>query len=40
VEKRRAGDFAENLTTERIVLTDLPMGTKVSIGNVVLLDVT
>ncbi|HWJ03257.1 MAG TPA: MOSC domain-containing protein, partial [Verrucomicrobiae bacterium] len=26
------GDFAENLTTEGIVLVDLPVGTKVKIG--------
>ena len=34
------GDFAENLTTEGIVLTDLPVGTKIKIGDEVLGEVT
>ena len=27
------GDFAENITTEGIVLKDLPVGTKITMGN-------
>ena len=34
------GDFAENLTTEGIDLVSLPVGTEVSIGNDVILEVT
>jgi MOSC domain-containing protein YiiM len=34
------GDFAENLTTRGIELFSLPIGTKISIGKNVLLDVT
>ncbi|MCW3489505.1 MOSC domain-containing protein [Dethiobacter alkaliphilus] len=36
----KAGDFAENLTTEGIELVTLPVGTKLSVGNEVLLEVT
>lgn len=35
-----AGDFAENLTTEGIDLVSLPVGTKLCIGESVLLEVT
>jgi len=34
------GDFAENLTTEGIELVSLPVGTKVSIGKEVILEIT
>jgi len=34
------GDFAENLTTEGIDLPSLPVGTEVSVGKEVLLEVT
>ncbi|MFC1952935.1 MOSC domain-containing protein [Chloroflexota bacterium] len=34
------GDFGENLTTEGIELVSLPVGTKVSIGSDVILEVT
>jgi len=34
------GDFAENLTTQGIELYTLPLGTKIKIGNDVLLEVT
>jgi MOSC domain-containing protein YiiM len=34
------GDFAENLTTRGIELLSLPVGTKISIGKDILLDVT
>ena len=34
------GDFAENLTTEGIVLTSLPVGTKLLIGDTVVLEVS
>jgi MOSC domain-containing protein YiiM len=34
------GDFAENLTTQGMGLVSLPIGTKISIGNGVLLEVT
>lgn len=34
------GDFAENLTIEGIVLHQLPLGTKIRVGEVVLLEVT
>ena len=34
------GDFAENLTTEGLELVTLPIGTKLSVGEEVLLEVT
>ena len=34
------GDFAENLTTENIILPELPLGTKLAVGERVLLEVT
>ncbi len=34
------GDFAENITTEGVDLVHLPIGTKIRIGNAVLLHVT
>lgn len=34
------GDFAENLTTQGVKLPSLPVGTKISIGKGVLLEVT
>jgi MOSC domain-containing protein YiiM len=34
------GDFAENLTTEGIDLTTLPISTRLNIGNEIILDVT
>jgi len=34
------GDFAENLTTEGIELISLPVGTEVSVGDEVLLEIT
>jgi len=34
------GDFAENLTTEGVDLTSLPVGTQVMIGKEVILEVT
>jgi len=34
------GDFAENLTTQGVELVSLPVGTKISIGNDILLEVT
>jgi MOSC domain-containing protein YiiM len=34
------GDFAENITTEGLELHTLPLGTKLKIGNAVLLEVT
>lgn len=47
IEKMRAlglelkpGDFAENLTTEGIELMSLPVGTRMSIGEQVVLEVT
>jgi MOSC domain-containing protein YiiM len=36
----KAGDFAENLTTEGIDLTALPVGTRIRVGDGVLLEVT
>jgi MOSC domain-containing protein YiiM len=36
----KPGDFAENLTTEEINLVSLPVGTRLSIGNQVVLEVT
>lgn len=35
-----SGDFAENLTTEGIDLASLPVGTKVSVGEEVVLEIT
>jgi len=47
IEKMRAkglnvgyGDFAENVTTEGVDLVHLPIGTKIRIGNSVILSVT
>jgi MOSC domain-containing protein YiiM len=34
------GDFAENITTEGIVLHELPVGTTLKVGNEVILEVT
>ncbi len=34
------GDFAENITTEGIVLPDLPLGTRMQLGDGVVLEVT
>ena len=34
------GDFAENLTTEGIDLVSLPIGTKLSVGEEVILEIT
>ncbi len=34
------GDFAENLTTQGLDLPSLPLGTKISIGEDILLEVT
>jgi MOSC domain-containing protein YiiM len=34
------GDFAENLTTEGIILMTLPIGTRLSVGKDILLEVT
>ena len=34
------GDFAENITTEKIELVTLPIGTKMTIGDGILLEVT
>lgn len=36
----QVGDFAENLTTEGIVLYELPIGTKLQVGTDALLEVT
>lgn len=36
----KAGDFAENLTTEDIDLVSLPVGTRLSVGNEIILEVT
>jgi MOSC domain-containing protein YiiM len=35
-----AGDFAENLTTEEIDLVALPVGTRLSVGKQVILEIT
>ena len=35
-----AGDFAENLTTEGIDLVSLPVGTKIRVGETILMEVT
>ncbi|OGN92263.1 MAG: molybdenum cofactor sulfurase [Chloroflexi bacterium RBG_13_50_10] len=34
------GDFAENLTTEEIDLISLPVGTRISVGNQIVLEIT
>lgn len=34
------GDFAENLTTEKIDLVSLPIGTEISIGNEIILEIS
>ena len=34
------GDFAENLTTEEINLTTLPIGTRINIGKEIILEIT
>jgi len=34
------GDFAENLTTEEIDLVSLPIGTRVSVGKQIVLEIT
>ena len=34
------GDFAENLTTEEIDLVSLPIGTKISVGEQIVLEIT
>ncbi len=34
------GDFAENITTEGLVLYELPIGTRMKLGNDVILEVT
>ncbi len=34
------GDFAENITTEGLVLPDLPLGTRMQVGDDVVLEVT
>ena len=36
----KPGDFAENLTTEEIELASLPVGTRLSIGDKIVLEVT
>ncbi|MBC8275523.1 MAG: MOSC domain-containing protein [Chloroflexi bacterium] len=36
----KPGDFAENLTTEGIDLVSLPVGTRISVGEQVILEVT
>jgi MOSC domain-containing protein YiiM len=36
----KPGDFAENLTTEGIALVSLPVGTRMSVGEEVVLEVT
>ena len=36
----KAGDFAENLTTEGIDLLNLPIGTRIKIGDIVILEIT
>jgi len=38
--KIKFGDFAENLTTEKIILPQLPLRTKLAVGESVLLEVT
>mgnify|MGYP001580569386 CR=1 FL=1 len=38
--KVKPGDFAENITTEGIILKDLLIGTKIQIGENILLEVT
>ena len=36
----KPGDFAENITTEGVNLVALPLGTKISLGNEVILEMT
>ena len=36
----RPGDFAENITTEGVDLLNLPIGTRISVGDKVILEVT
>ena len=36
----KPGDFAENLTTEGIDLVSLPIGTRINVGNEVILEIT
>ena len=36
----KPGDFAENITTEGIDLTSLPIGTRISVGDEVILEMT
>jgi MOSC domain-containing protein YiiM len=36
----QAGDFAENITTEGIDLVSLPIGTRIKVGNEVILEMT
>jgi len=36
----RAGDFAENVTTQGIVLPSLPIGTRLKLGGQIILEVT
>lgn len=36
----KPGDFAENITTEGIDLVSLPIGTRISVGNEVILEMT
>ena len=38
--KLNPGDFAENLTTEGLALAGLPVGTRLSVGNELVLEVT
>jgi MOSC domain-containing protein YiiM len=38
--KVNPGDFAENLTTEGIILMALPIGTRLSVGDQVMLEIT
>jgi len=38
--KVKPGDFAENLTTEEIDLVSLPVGTRISVGAQIVLEVT
>lgn len=40
LENLKPGDFAENLTTEFLSLPDIKLGSKIRIGNSVLLEVT
>lgn len=36
----RSGDFAENITTENIQLVSLPLGTKITLGKEVVIEIT